>query len=47
MRWLFLLNTLKAITNPVKSLDNSCYLCYIVIVDVKQYASLKKILKFK
>lgn len=45
-RWLFLLNTLKSITNTVKSLDKSASVCYIKIVDVKQYTSLKNILKF-
>ena len=43
----FVLNTLKSITNTVKSLDKTRLLMYIVIDDVKQYASIKNLLKFK
>ncbi len=31
----------------VKNIDFSYFLCYIKVSDVKQYASLKKVLKFK
>ena len=31
----------------VKLLDFSYFLCYIQVLDVKQYASLKNLLKFK